>query len=103
MFTKSSEASGTVALGNVSTSVAGRMVIQVVGASWVGTLTPKARVTGSDADLVDVPATKRSDGATVTSIDEDGIYEVDATGVDVVLAHDHTSGSVAIYAQPVVV
>jgi hypothetical protein len=102
MFTKSSSASEDIALGNASSGATGRMVIHVVGASWTGTLTPRGRVAGSGAALSALQATKRSDDTAVSSISADGIYAIDASGLDVVLTHARTAGSVTVYAQPVV-
>ena len=107
MMQRNSGATEDIILGNGSTGVVSRWVVQVKGATWTGTLTPKARVEQSgltSADWKTIPYTNRATGASVaagTTIAADGIFEFDAAGVDIILSHAFSSGAVALYCQPI--
>lgn len=88
-----------------------RVVFQIVDTGSLSTsMVVKARMkvfqtTGiNDTELTAVPYVNRGTGATVaasTAITGEGIFEVDATGVEIVLDNTFTSGAGTLYYQPV--
>ena len=104
-FTKANPPAFPFSLGDASGSYVGRIVFQIVGGGTFS-FTPKARLRGAsiaNGSLVSVPYTNRGTGASVaagTAITAAGLYEVDATGVEVTLDGSYTSGACAVYPQP---
>lgn len=103
---KTLNSTAKVSLGDASHGTTGKMVFQIVDdGSMSISLVVKARVLGlADSELIAVPYINRGTGATVaasTAITAEGIFEVDATGVEVVLDNTNTSGAASVYYQPV--
>lgn len=102
MARKDSGTSETVLLGTADDNVVGRVMLQVVGSGWTGGLTPMGRVDPA-APLVNLPYRNHGTNTPVaagTAITADGLYDVDAPGMEVVLVHARTAGSVQIYPRP---
>ena len=108
MMQRNSGATESIILGYGSTGVVSRWIVQVKGSGWTGTLTAKARAEQSglaSADWKNIPYTDRTTGNTVvsgTAISADGLFEFDASGVDIILSHAWTAGTVTLYCHPVV-
>lgn len=89
--------------GGDGVSVVRRAVFQVKGNGWTGSFVLKQVLAGSDlaaADYKNVPYTNRTTSASVaagTAINADGIYEVDANGVDIYAVHTDANGDVDVY------
>lgn len=99
-------ASANFVLGDASPHSVGRIVFQVVEVSAISTsFVVKARVPGlADTELIAVPYTNRGTGAAVaasTAITAEGLFEVDATGVEIVLVNTYTSGKANVTYFPV--
>ena len=84
-------------IGNASGQAVGRIVLHVT-AYTSGTLIPLARVTGSGATGVQVPYTNRNAPTTLvaagTVINAVGLYEIDATGVDILFTDASFIGTI---------
>lgn len=79
-----------------------RFVFQVVDdGAMVNSFTVNARIKGlATAELITVPYTNRATGASVaagTAIAAEGLFEVDATGVEIVLNNNYTSGAGTVH------
>lgn len=107
MASKKIHATEKISLGDASTQSVGRIVFKIRDDSSLSTsMVVKARILGeADAELVSVPYTDRSSNTALaagTAITAAGLYEVDATGVEIVLDNTYTSGSGTVVYQPVV-
>jgi hypothetical protein len=103
---KKLNATAKISLGDASQYSVGRIVFQIVDDGSMSTsAVVKARVLGlADAELIAVPYTNRATGATVaasTAITAEGLYEVDAAGVEIVLDNTYTSGAGTVHYVPV--
>jgi hypothetical protein len=84
------------------------MLIQLVSSSFSGSVTVKARASGSAAAEVPIPYKRRNLGGTVSddtvvsaAITDSALIEVNCLGLDVVLdCTTYTSGSLAVYVRP---
>lgn len=104
---KKIRATEKVSLGDGSTQNVSRLVFQIVDDGSLNTsMVVKARILGlPDSELTAIPYTNRGTGSTIaasTAITAEGIYEVDATGVEIVLDNTLTAGTGTVYYQPVV-
>lgn len=113
MFQKSLQATGKVSLGMPTVGTVGCVVFQVQDlGSWSGSALVKGRVGGplvgsgspiNDTELIGLiyynVATKTKVVA-ATAITAEGIYAVEAPGLEIVLDYTHTAGSAAVYGVP---
>lgn len=106
-YSKKIKATEKISLGTGADGAVSRIVFQVVDDGSLSTsMVVKGRVLGQpDAELLSIPYTNRASGATVaagTAITAEGMWEADATGIEVVLDNTFTSGAGTVYFQPVV-
>lgn len=104
--TKPLNETAVIALGDGSNRAVSRIVFQVRDDGSMSTsFVVKAKVRGLAAtELIAVPYTNRGTGAAVaasTAITAEGLFEVDATGVEIFLDNTYTSGKGSVHYVPV--
>lgn len=109
MPSKTLNVTEVVSLGDASIHGVSRIVFQIRDDGSMSTSAVlKARVNVLPAlastELISVPYTNRGTGASVaagTAITAEGLFEVDATGVEIVLDNTFTSGKSSVHYLPV--
>jgi hypothetical protein len=107
MPSKTLNADAVVSLGTGHESGRSVIVFQIRDDGSMSTsAVVKARIPGlADAELIAVPYTNRGTGAAVaasTAITAEGLFEVDATGVEIVLDNNWTSGAGSVHYVPLI-
>jgi hypothetical protein len=105
MASKPLNTTAVISLGDASVRSVSRIVFQVRDDGSMSTsFVVKARVWGLGSETIAVPYTNRGTGAAVaasTAITAEGLFEVDATGVEIVLDNTYTSGAGSVHYVPV--
>lgn len=105
LMKRSLNATEVVKLGTGHESSVSRIVFQVVDDGSMSTsAVVKGRIQGITDELIALPYVNRGTGASVaasTAITAEGLYEVDATGIEVVLDNTYASGAGSVYIVPV--
>lgn len=104
------DTTGQLSLGEAVRGLAGGFLLYFKGAGFTGSITIKARPTGSgiaDNAALPIPYTRRnlggavSDDTTVSAaLTADAIVSVAADGLDIVLDATVSAGSMTVYARP---
>jgi hypothetical protein len=102
---------GQMSLGEAVRGLAGGFALYFKGAGWTGSITIKARPTGSgiaDNAALAIPYTRRNlggaisdDTSVVVALTADALVQVNADGLDIVLDVTAASaGSMTVYVRP---
>lgn len=103
MISKTISTTAVFELGNVSDGHVGKWAIAIDSVSGSQSIVVKGRLRGTSLDYAAIAYIDYADGNTKTAaLAADALIRVEASGLDVELDVTVTSGSVVIYATPII-
>lgn len=99
---KRSSTTEQIVLGTAGGGTVTTFAVQITSDGWTGSITPKARIHGSNGPYIAVSYRDATGNEGTAAITAGALIEINAAGRDVILDHAHTAGTAIVDYHPLV-